>query len=197
MVSTHLSLLQKAREGNEIAWNQLVNAYEPLINWWLTRQHVKKQDAVEISQEVMIVLLRKLPDFAHSGNVGAFRSWLRQITANQLKSHARKYYRNAAKSHELLVNEIEALTDDRSEQSRLWDLQHDQFVIRSLLNWVQQSMEPKTVQIFQQLVLEEIPAAAIAENMGISIGSVYSSKSRVMRKIRQVASDLIDESWLK
>jgi RNA polymerase sigma-70 factor (ECF subfamily) len=194
MAVTSLTLLEQARRGNDNAWQQISKAYLPLITGWLRRQSIRPQDADEISQEVMIVVLKRLVEFEHSGNVGAFRSWLRKITAFQIRSYTRKHLKLLPVGGDTFHKHVQALEDDASELSREWDRRHDQHVVRGLLEWVQTSIEPKTFQAFKKLVLDELPAERVADELKMSLGSVYSAKSRVMRKIRQVGSDLIDES---
>ena len=197
MVSTRLSLLQRAQDGDENAWEKISVVYQPMIAWWLRRQNLNAHDAEEIGQEVMLVVVRRLPEFEHSGNVGAFRSWLRAISANQLRTYARKYFnqpQTGAKDFHLL---LDALQDDSSELSRQWDHQYNQFVIRGLLAWVTESVETTTVEIFKKLVLEEQAAADIAKEFGTTVGAVYSAKARIMRKMRSAGSDLIDGSFFE
>ena len=39
-------------------------------------------DADDLTQQVLTVVVRKLPAFRHSGRPGAFRAWLRAITVS-------------------------------------------------------------------------------------------------------------------
>ena len=131
MVSTRLSLLQRAQGGDENAWEKISVVYQPMISWWLRRQNLNPHDAEEIGQEVMLVVIRRLPEFEHSGNVGAFRSWLRTISANQLRTYARKYFNQPKTGADQFHMKLDALQDDASELSQQWDHQYNQFVIRT------------------------------------------------------------------
>lgn len=51
--------------------------YRPFIYGWLRRHSASHQDAEDLTQEVLTILVRELPGFSHSGRVGAFRRWLR------------------------------------------------------------------------------------------------------------------------
>src|SRR4051794_5102410 len=85
MDSTRLSLLQRAREGEAFAWRQVVALYQPLIRGWLIRGHVQPQEAEDLTQDVLAVLIKGLPDFAHAGRPGSFRAWLRTIAVNRAR----------------------------------------------------------------------------------------------------------------
>ena len=85
-MDTSASLLQRVRErGDDADWQRLVWLYTPLIRTWVGR-HVRQPDDVnDLVQQVFTVVVAKLSAFVHSGRPGAFRHWLRSITANHLR----------------------------------------------------------------------------------------------------------------
>jgi RNA polymerase sigma-70 factor (ECF subfamily) len=188
MQSTHMSLLQNARSGSEQAWVRVVELYQPLIYGWLRRHDVSHHDAEDLAQDVMAVVVRELPSFEHSGRVGAFRSWLRQITANRAKGYWRAgKIRPAATGQSSLLATLDQLEDENSDASKLWNQQHDDHVLRQLLHKVESECEPTTFQAFRRLVFEGQRAEQVASDLGISVGAAYSAKSRVLRRLREEA----------
>ena len=90
MSSTSASLLERLRaDPKSPAWQRMVAIYQPLIRAWLSRQDVLASDADDLVQEVLAVVVRRLPDFEHNQRVGAFRTWLRTITVNVVRDHWR------------------------------------------------------------------------------------------------------------
>src|SRR5438552_16051935 len=86
MSETSLSLLKRLRlQPDAESWKRLVDLYTPLIHGWLRRYSVPPADADDLTQEVMTVLVRELPQFRHNHQAGAFRNWLRTITVNRLR----------------------------------------------------------------------------------------------------------------
>jgi DNA-directed RNA polymerase specialized sigma24 family protein len=49
----------------------------------LHQQGLPRSDADDLAQEVMLVIVREMPHFEHSGRKGAFRNWLRMITVHR------------------------------------------------------------------------------------------------------------------
>jgi hypothetical protein len=78
---TSTSLLEPARAGAAGAWERLVEMYAPLLEVWLTAAGLQPADREDLSQRVLEILVRRLPDFEHNGRTGAFRAWLRAIVA--------------------------------------------------------------------------------------------------------------------
>jgi len=193
MQSTRISLLANARAGSEHAWTRLVELYQPLVYGWLRRHDVAHHDAEELTQEVLTVVVQELPRFSHSGNRGAFRHWLRQVTVNRAKGFWRSgKLRPAATGDSNFREIIDQLADDGSEISKLWDREYDNHVLRQLLQQVESECEPATFQAFRRLVFEEHTAADVARDLGQTIGATYSARARVLRRLRELAAGIID-----
>ena len=89
MNETRKSLLFRVQTGEKNAWKDLADLYRPLIIGWLNRQGVPASDLEDLSQEVLISVVKHLPGFQHSGNRGAFRSWLRTIVCSRTADYWR------------------------------------------------------------------------------------------------------------
>src|SRR5262245_65571080 len=83
MDETRQSLLFRAQNGEANAWKDLAELYRPLIIGWLNRQSVPPRDLEDLSQEVLLSVVKHLPTFQHSGHRGAFRTWLRTIVCSR------------------------------------------------------------------------------------------------------------------
>jgi len=86
---------------------------------------------------------------------------------------------------------FEGLEDPSSEQSRQWDWEHDQQVIRRLLASIQPDFEESTWEVFRLLVLEDRPAAEVAQRTGLNRNAIYVAKSRVLKRLRQEVDGLV------
>ncbi len=190
-MDTSASLLERLRAGpNPAGWRQLVDLYAPLIRSWLGRHFLQAVDSDDLAQQVLTVVVRKLPSFQHSGRPGAFRAWLRGITVNTLRSFWRSRAQpTAAGGFDDLLDRLE---DPASDLSRLWDREHDEYVAASLLRRVQVDFTPSTWQAFLRHVLEGAPAMQVAEELGLSLNSVLLAKSRVLKRLRQELAGFVE-----
>src|SRR3954449_7215431 len=89
MDETRQSLLIRAQTGEETAWKDLTDLYRPLIIGWLNRQGIPSCDLEDLSQDVLLSVVKHLPTFAHSGRRGAFRTWLRTIVCSRTADYWR------------------------------------------------------------------------------------------------------------
>lgn len=193
MNETRQSLLLRAQTGEENAWQDLTGLYRPLILAWLNRQGVPARDLDDLSQDILLSVVKHLPGFEHSGRRGAFRSWLRTIVC----SRTADYWRAAdpaglADGGSGATAALQQLADPDSDLNRRWDEEHDRYVLDCLMDLVEAEFEPATLRAFQCLALEGKSGAETAAELGMSVPAVYMAKSRVMQRIRQEAEGLID-----
>jgi len=194
MPDTSFSLLDRLRlQPDDDSWKRFVELYAPLIRGWLRRYAVTPEDADDLAQEVMTVVLRELADFRHNQQRGAFRHWLRTVTVNRLRALWRtRRGRAAATGDRNVAQMLDQLADPNSSLSRLWDQQHDQHVARRLMELIRPHFEATTWQAFRRVVLDGLKAAAVAHELGISVNAVLLAKSRVLSRLRQEMRGLTD-----
>lgn len=194
-MDTRLSLLHQVTgsDGSDEAWAELVDLYQPLVAGWLRRYNLRPDDVEDVSQEVMSMLVRQLDDFDHNGRIGAFRNWLRQVTVNRATEFFRRNRRQApcvggSSFHDML----EQLRDPVSEVSRLFNREHDLHLLAKLLLRVSSEFKPQTMSLFRMHVMLARDANDIAQEQGITPHAVYMAKSRIMRRLRQLAPGVIE-----
>lgn len=193
MEHTSRSLLDQARLGDDDAWTRMVSIYQPLIAGWLRRFSVPTQDAADVAQEIMAVMIREVPRFEHSGRTGAFRNWLRQVTANRVRQFWRdgkvRPRASGDSDFQMMLGELE---DPNSEITRRWNEQHDMHVLQQITAAIESEFTEKTMQVFRRHVLKQVDAATVAKQFELSVAGVYQIKSRVLRRLRQEAEGLLD-----
>jgi RNA polymerase sigma-70 factor (ECF subfamily) len=193
MNETRQSLLLRAQTGEADAWKDLTDLYRPLIVGWLNRQGVPPRDLEDLGQEVLLSVVKHLPAFEHSGNRGAFRSWLRTIVCRRTADYWRAHDSGSQASGGSGANVVlQQIADPGSELNRQWDEEHDRYVFHCLLDLVEVEFEPVTLQAFRRLAIDGISGADAAQELGLSVAAVYVAKSRVLSRIRQEAAGLID-----
>ncbi len=190
---TRQSLLLRAQAGDEGAWKNLADLYRPLIVGWLRYQAFPVNELDDLVQEILLAVVQSLPSFCHSCRIGAFRGWLRTIAHNRAcdfwKARGRRMHAAGGSG---VAEALGQLEDPGSELNRLWEEEHDRYVLRCLLDLMELEFEATTVQAFRRVTLEDADSAEVARELGISVGAVYAAKSRVLGRLRQEAEGLID-----
>ena len=195
MNDTSLSLLDRIRTGGQPGdWGRLVLLYSPLLRSWLQRHPLQGADVDDLLQDILAVLVQKLPHFTHPGTPGAFRSWLRSILVFRLRWYWRERLRKPARiGQEEAGQFLDRLEQADDDLARSWDLEHDRYVVTRLLEVIRPEFTDTTWQAFQRYALDGRPLAEVAGELGLSENAVCIARSRVLRRLRQEAAGLIDD----
>jgi RNA polymerase sigma-70 factor (ECF subfamily) len=192
MNSTSLSLLDRLKSAKPEAsdWGRLQGIYLPLVRYWLGRIPGLSQETDDLSQEVFLVVAKEIPRFERQ-RLGSFRTWLRQVTVNKVRTHRRKLRKRPATGTDAADEFLDRLADPNSDLAREWDRNHDQHVFDRLLAIVQPDFSPSTWGAFRRFALDGLTAAQVAEELGVSENSVIQAKSRILKRLRKEAGELL------
>ena len=75
-------------EELNLAWSRFVKLYTPMIFFWGRKCGLQTEDASDLAQDVLTLILKKLPTFEYD-QTKSFRGWLRTITLNKLRDRLR------------------------------------------------------------------------------------------------------------
>jgi RNA polymerase sigma-70 factor (ECF subfamily) len=192
MTPTSVSLLDRLKNATPQAaeWVRMQEIYLPLIRGWLASVPGLNDEAGDLAQEVFLVLIRELPRFDRRRE-GSFRAWLRRITVNKARTHWRRRRRQPAVGLDETDGYLDRLNATNGELARAWDQEHDRHVFQKLLAIVQPDFQPATWDAFQRFALDGEPAAIVARETGLSVNAVIQSKSRILKRLREEAGDLL------
>ena len=145
MNTTPVSLLEcLGRRPDGQTWQRFADLYQPWLRGQFRRHGLQTADVDDLVQEVMVVLMKEVPNFQHNGRKGAFRAWLRGIAVNRLRELWREQKYAPAAGGSDFAAKLDQLADDQSQLSQLWDREHDQHVANQLLKSIAGDFEPKT-----------------------------------------------------
>lgn len=184
MHSTSGSLLERLRNPNEHeAWNRFADLYTPLLYYWLRRLGLTENDAADLVQEVFLVLVAKMPMFEYRRD-GNFRGWLHTLTINK--------YREVQRRKRLPI--VDGLVDlpDRNSPSQLEETEYRRHIVKQMLHILEDQFPPSTWQYFQAYVVEGQDPQAVAARFKISVGTVYTAKSKVLTRLREELAGLLE-----
>ena len=185
------SLLDRLADGHKSpAWGEFLDVYTPLLQFWLRPHLLQAADVDDVVQDVLMVVLAKLPEFRPAGP-GAFRAWLRAILAYRLQTHWRRKVRGHAAG--VFDSLLAGLVDPASDLTRVWDEEHDRYVVGALMARVEPSFQPSTWQAFWRTAIHGESATVVAADLGVSPNAVFIARSRVMHRLRAEAVGLVDE----
>lgn len=189
MYTTSETLLIRLKDGGqEQDWRRFVELYSPLLFRWANLHGLQDSDATDLVQEVLVLLIQKLPEFEYDRQ-GSFRGWLRTVTLNRWRDLLRR--RRVEASLET-VDESDGglLADDPGD--RFWEVEYRRYLVARALEIMQQSFEPSTWNACWETAVHGRSAAEVGAELGLSEGAVYVAKSRVLKRLRAELEGLWD-----
>jgi RNA polymerase sigma-70 factor, ECF subfamily len=189
---TSVSLLDRLRAArpDDPDWLRLEEIYQPLIRRWLGRVPGLGDESADLTQEVFLVMVRDIPSFERRRE-GSFRAWVRQVTVNVLRNHRKRQSRRRAVGMDACDAFLNRLAKPNSELAREWDLDHDRHIFQQLQAAVQPGFAPATWEAFRRFALDGLPAAQVATELGLTVNAVTLAKSRILKRLREEAGDLL------
>ncbi len=190
---TRISLLCKiAQNPNDSqGWAELVSLYHAPIYRTLRCRRLQHTDAIEVTQPVLVVLVRYLPQFENDGKPASFRRWLNRIISNlcwkawSARQNPVASARNA-QAHE--GGAFAEMADEQQQQELRHDLeiQHYRHCFRLAAEQVRPLFTHASWQAFWLTSVEGIAPAEVAKQLGLSSGAVYIARSRVIARLRDL-----------
>jgi RNA polymerase sigma-70 factor (ECF subfamily) len=181
--STRLSLLGalKAAGQREAAWAQFHQRYHETISRWCVRHGLQSADAEDVAQAVWTRLLRALPEHEHDPS-RPFRNWLKAVVANAIRDLFRAERRRPGErgaGGSVALDRLASLEGNESAEDLAQALEGQQDPeLDAAVKRVQTRVGEATWQAFWLLTVDGLPAAEVADRLGMSIGSVYQAKYR-------------------
>jgi len=188
--TTSVSLLALAAANDEAGWRRLTELYGPLIYSWCRQARLQPEDSADIVQEVFRSVLLNISNFEKTETTGSFRGWLFTITRNKVRDHHKVRVGKAQATGGSLGQRLllEHVNDPLSSMSDLTDLADPATagLAYRVLNIIKTEVKESTWNAFWRSTIDGIHPAVVAEELQISIPSVWQARSRVLRRARQL-----------
>jgi RNA polymerase sigma-70 factor (ECF subfamily) len=114
------------------------------------------------------------------------------VTLNKTLNHRRSRRRHPSVGLDPAEGFLSQLSDPDGELAREWDRDHDKHVVDKLLGIVQPDFTPITWEAFRRFGVDGEPAERVARELGLSENAVILAKSRVLKRLRAEAGDLLE-----
>ncbi len=81
---------------------------------------------------------------------------------------------------------------DEREIRRSWDATWERTVLDQCLEQVRAEVEPTTIRAFELFAIDNRPAAAVADELGLSPNAVFIAKHRVLKRVLELKCQFED-----
>jgi len=172
-------LVKEFLNGNEIAFRTIVDRYSKKIYWHARGMLNNHFDADEVTQEVIIVLYKKLHTFNFNS---ALYTWIYRITSTRTLNLIRK-----KKIKELFSISDEEYENLKSENDILKNFEHKDEIER--IEKALQKLPIKQREVFIMKSFEEMSYKEISEITGKSVGGLKANYFHALKKITELLNE--------
>jgi RNA polymerase sigma factor (sigma-70 family) len=170
-------LVQGCLQGDQLAWEQLIDKYKRLIYSIPIKYGASPDDAADVFQAVCIEVLNSLPQLKSAQSL---RSWLITVTIRQSYRWKRRQSNHV---------ELDAMEPDAAEgiacvthSDTLAQLEQEQ-IVREVVS----QLTPRHRELVRLLFFEQpaLPYAEVARRLGLATGSIGFIRGRCLEKLRK------------
>lgn len=173
------------------AWQEFAEIYEPHLYRFARRRGLQDADAQELVQNVFLSVAKAVAGWRPDPDRGKFRAWLFRIARNHVVNILRKRRPDQGTGRTTLLASLQELSSnwEQAADERLED-DYRKELFRTAAAEVKQAVKPATWQAFWMSSVEGKAIEKVAEELGVTTGSIYISRSRVIHRLRQLI-----QSW--
>lgn len=184
---TRNSLLIRIRDASdEVAWNEFTSIYRPVIYRIARMRGFQDADANDLVQHVLLSISHAIDRFDASRKDAKFRTWLTKITRNAIVDRIRRKTPDIAVGGSSVLTELaNSQTPSESELQR----EYQRSVFRKAALEIRGEFNESTWLAFWTTAVEGQTCEQVAKTLGKSIGSVYTSRSRIMTRLKEKVRD--------
>ncbi len=185
---TRVSLLERVKNLDDApSWAEFFHTYQDLVRSYARRRGLREHEVEDVAQEVFKRVARTIHDFERGERAGSFRNWLGRLTRWRADDKLRERSRSpSTPPHPDQPDRTPTLDRVPAPPDPALEFEHEarDHLLQELFRRLESSVSPRQIQIFQLLVIDNMPASRVAELFSMSPTNVYVLKHRVLQKLR-------------
>ena len=183
-------LLQVQDPSNRDAWEMFAQIYRPVIFRIARARGLQHADALDLSQQVLIAVASTIGEWEKRDNSTRFRNWLSRVTKNAILNALMRRPKDQAVGGSSVESLLQDVVDCDGVTTALIDTEYRRELYLRAAQIVSEEFRPDSWQAFEMSVAGEMSIEKVAETLGKSIGAIYTARSRIMFRLREVISEL-------
>jgi RNA polymerase sigma-70 factor (ECF subfamily) len=184
-------LIRSAQNGDEVAFEQLVHAYDQSVLRLALNLLRSSQDAYDVYQEAFLRVYRNLPSFRFDCS---FQTWLYRIVTNLCLDHLRKRKVRREESRVLETSDgpldlLDSIQERRADGDPQRHLYSEQLKVR--IRQVLDDLTPRERMVFEMSHYQGMRLRAIGDVLGTSEEAAKNCLFRATQKMRAALGDFV------
>ncbi len=184
--STRITLLHRLNENpaDQMSWAEFVRLYGPAIRGWLIHWGLQEADAQDVTQNVLLRLTAKLPQFKYDPS-RSFRGWLKTLTHHAWHDFVTESgYRNRGSGDTGVLDQLQTIAAREDLAARV-EAEFDKELLEVAMVRARERVAASTWEAFKLAALDGVAPQAVADQLGVRVSQVYLAKHRVQKLVQE------------
>lgn len=191
--NTDRELLDACFDGSRVAREEFINRFSKLVYYSIHRAfRIKglapgREEVEDLFGDVFLSLFdsdfAKLRSF-EGRNGCSLASWIRLIAGRKAVDHLRDRHREKADARPERDSGYAGQSDDETPEERFLNREKERILAEAVTR-----LPPDDLLFLNLYYEEEHSPERIAEILGVSVGTVYSKKHRLLEKLKKLAEE--------
>src|SRR5882757_425054 len=184
--STRVTLLHRINQnpGGQPSWAEFVHVYGPVIRGWLNHWGLQEADAFDVTQNVLLRLTAKLPQFRYDPT-RSFRGWLKTLTHHAWHDFVTEAgHRHRGSGDTSVLDQLQSV-EAREDLAARVEATFDKELLEVALLRAKSRVADTTWQAFKLAALDGVAPQTVADQLGVRVSQVYLAKHRVQKLVQE------------
>ncbi|MEJ7592954.1 MAG: sigma-70 family RNA polymerase sigma factor [Planctomycetaceae bacterium] len=190
---TRHSLIVRLKDPrNDLAWTEFVCAYEPFLTRLVRKQGTPDRHVADVTQQLLIAIAKSVDGWKADGKSASFRRWLSRVARNVvIKFMVRERKQITGRGGSDFLTVLEGTVDSSVDADLLH--QYEQELILWAAERVRSEFRESSWRAFWETEVAGRSIAEVSKDLGVSVGSIYMSRSRIFARIRSIIEEVLDD----
>jgi len=181
---TDSELIQKTKEGDLSAFEQIVKKYEKKVATTVIGMLGNTQAADDVGQETFIRLYKYLDKFREDAALGTYLTRIAiNLSLNELKRRKRR--------NMFFLDADENAPDYSTNLNDSMNASEERELVQNAI----QKLEPNFRAVLTLRLIEGYSTQETADLLGLPQGTVLSRLSRAQKKLKEILAPFVEESY--
>ena len=174
-------LVQDCLNGDENAWNKLIDKYKRLIYSVPVKYGLSPDDAADIFQNVCVDLFQNLSKVR---KIESLRSWLITVATHKCFHHKKQQKPNV----ELDAMEQDVAEDLAAAAPQVMAEVEEEQAVRDAI----EKLSPRCAELVKMLFFQQppLPYIEVAQKLGLATGSIGFIRGRCLNRLQKILAEL-------
>lgn len=183
---TRPSLLLRIRDADDRdAWDQFSEIYRPVICRVARLKGLQQADAEDLAQQVLLSVAGAIDRWQPDEGRAKFRTWLKRVTENAALNALTRGLPDAASGSKAIDACLQQRPAKSDPDSDLLRTEYRREIFSRAAQQIRQEFLDDTWNAFWLTAVDGLDIEAAAKQLNCNRGSIYASRSRVMKRLKQ------------